>query len=71
MVGRIFALQAYTQSYDWGKLGSASKAAAYARVATPGFEVDEGKPYAEVGAQLPPWTASSRPDCDIRAANRR
>jgi Phosphomannose isomerase type I len=48
MAGTIFALQAYTQSYDWGKLGSASKAAAYARVATPGFEIDEAKPYAEV-----------------------
>ena len=49
MAGKIFALQAYTQSYDWGKLGSTSKAAAYACVATPGFEVDETKPYAEVG----------------------
>jgi hypothetical protein len=31
---RIFALPACTQSYDWVKLGSTSKAAAYARVAT-------------------------------------
>lgn len=48
----ILALQAYTQSYDWGKLGSDSKAASYARVATPGFEIDEGKPYAEVSSPL-------------------
>jgi len=60
MASKIFALQAYTQSYDWGKLGSASKAAAYARVATPGFEVDEGKPYAEVG-RLVLWILSPRP----------
>ena len=47
-----FALQAYTQNYDWGKLGSTSKAAAYARVATPGFEIDEEKPYEQVGRRL-------------------
>lgn len=52
----IFALQAYTQNYDWGKLGSTSKAAAYARIATPGFEIDEEKPYAEVGGHLLLWT---------------
>ena len=51
----IFALQAYTQNYDWGKLGSTSKAAAYARIATPGFEIDEEKPYAEVGGHLLLW----------------
>jgi mannose-6-phosphate isomerase len=39
----IFALQAYTQNYGWVKLGSTSKAAAYA---TPGFEADEETPYA-------------------------
>jgi mannose-6-phosphate isomerase len=60
MTGKIFALQAYTQNYDWGKLGSASKAAAYARVATPGFEVDEEKPYAEVGSHPRLWTISLR-----------
>jgi hypothetical protein len=60
MAGKIFALQAYTQSYDWGKLGSTSKVAAYARSATPGFEIDEGKPYAEVGRALVLWTTSPR-----------
>jgi len=59
MASKIFALQAYTQSYDWGKLGSSSKAAAYARVATPGFEVDEGKPYAELWMGTHPTLPSS------------
>ncbi|CAG7848148.1 Mannose-6-phosphate isomerase; AltName: Full=Phosphohexomutase; AltName: Full=Phosphomannose isomerase; Short=PMI [Serendipita indica DSM 11827] len=43
-----FLLQAFTQSYDWGKLGSSSKAAQYARVADPNFRLDEKTPYAEL-----------------------
>ena len=69
MASKIFALRAYTQSYDWGKLGSASKAAAYACVATPGFEVDEGKPYAEVGRRPPLWTTCLSTCRVFRTAN--
>jgi hypothetical protein len=43
-----FLLHAYTQSYDWGKLGSTSKAAQYAQTANPSFDLDENRPYAEV-----------------------
>lgn len=43
-----FLLQAYTQSYDWGKLGNTSKVAQYAQVTTPGFHLDDNKPYAEL-----------------------
>ena len=43
-----FLLQAFTQSYDWGKLGDSSKVAQYARVADPNFRLDEKQPYAEV-----------------------
>ncbi|KZO93783.1 mannos-6-phosphate isomerase [Calocera viscosa TUFC12733] len=46
MTTKVFQLQAGVQSYDWGKLGSASKAAEFA--ATTGFQVDESKPYAEL-----------------------
>jgi hypothetical protein len=45
-----FILQAFTQSYDWGKLGSSSKAAQYAKVADPHFHLDEDKPYAEASS---------------------
>lgn len=40
-----FPLACGVQSYEWGKIGSASKAAQYG---PPGFEIDEEKPYAEV-----------------------
>jgi hypothetical protein len=40
-----FPLACGVQSYEWGKIGSASKAAQYG---PPGFEIDEKKPYAEV-----------------------
>lgn len=46
----VFQLSAAVQSYDWGKLGSDSKAAQYAAVT--GFQVDESKPYAEVSLAL-------------------
>ena len=57
----IFTLQAYTQNSDWVNLESTSKASAYARVATPGFEIDEKKPYAEVGHRLLLWITPTRP----------
>jgi hypothetical protein len=47
-----FILKAFTQSYDWGKLGSTSKAAQYAKAADPSFALDENKPYAEVSGLL-------------------
>jgi len=47
-----FLLKAFTQSYDWGKLGSTSKAAQYAKAADPSFALDENKPYAEVSRLL-------------------
>lgn len=43
----IYRLSYLTQSYDWGKLGSESKVAAYA-LSNEGFQVDNNKPYAEV-----------------------
>lgn len=42
----IYRLQCKTQSYDWGKLGDVSKAAAYAKAA--GTTVDNSVPYAEL-----------------------
>lgn len=42
-----FQLSCGVQAYEWGKIGSSSKAAQYGRT-TPGFEIDEKKPYAEV-----------------------
>jgi hypothetical protein len=43
----VFRLQSYSQSYEWGKLGSQSKVAQYAK-ATLGDSFSEEKPYAEV-----------------------
>ncbi|RUS24997.1 phosphomannose isomerase type I [Jimgerdemannia flammicorona] len=43
----IYRLEYSTQSYDWGKLGSESKVAAYA-AGIDGFVVDNNKPYAEL-----------------------
>ncbi|KAI8362583.1 mannose-6-phosphate isomerase, partial [Mortierella sp. GBAus27b] len=43
----IFRLDYKVQSYDWGKLGSSSKAAKFAS-SSPGFVVDENRPYAEL-----------------------
>ena len=51
---RVFALAAGIQSYDWGKIGSSSKAAQYAQsAAQPSFTIDENKPYAEVRSASP------------------
>lgn len=46
----VFQIIAGTQSYDWGKLGRSSKVAQFASKSVPNFEIDENKPYAEVGA---------------------
>lgn len=43
----VFQLIAGVQAYDWGKIGSDSKAAQYAQ-AIPGFDLDGSTPYAEV-----------------------
>ncbi|HEV7738083.1 MAG TPA: type I phosphomannose isomerase catalytic subunit [Chlamydiales bacterium] len=45
---KILPISGGVQSYDWGKLGSTSKAAQYAAKDLPGFTIDERKPYAEV-----------------------
>lgn len=42
----IYRLQCKTQSYDWGKLGNVSKAAAYAKAS--GTTVEDNVPYAEL-----------------------
>ncbi|KAF8495596.1 mannose-6-phosphate isomerase [Gautieria morchelliformis] len=44
----VFPIAAGTQSYDWGKVRRASKAAQYAASGVPGFTLDEAKPYAEL-----------------------
>jgi len=56
-MAKVFQLQAGVQSYDWGKLGSASKAAEFA--ATTGFKVDENTPYAELWMGTHPNSPSS------------
>lgn len=43
----IFRIDCKVQSYDWGKVGSSSKVAKFA-ASSPGFTVDENRPYAEV-----------------------
>ncbi|KAG0263765.1 Mannose-6-phosphate isomerase [Mortierella polycephala] len=44
---RIFRLDCKAQSYDWGKVGSSSSVARFAAT-SPGFTVDENRPYAEL-----------------------
>lgn len=53
-----FLLQAFALSYEWGKIGKSSKVAQYAKVASPGFNLDENAPYAEVSGS-PPWDIRS------------
>ncbi|KAF8923610.1 Mannose-6-phosphate isomerase [Dissophora ornata] len=43
----IFRLDCKAQSYDWGKIGSSSKVAKFAST-SPGFAIDENRPYAEL-----------------------
>ncbi|KAF9391713.1 Mannose-6-phosphate isomerase [Podila verticillata] len=43
----IFRLDCKAQSYDWGKIGSASEVARFAS-SSPAFTVDNSKPYAEL-----------------------
>jgi hypothetical protein len=57
----VFSLQAYMQNYDWVKLGLTSKAAVCARVATPGFEIDEETPYAGASHHLILWSTPIHP----------
>jgi len=44
----VFQIIAGTQSYDWGKLGLASKVAQFARLSIPDFKLEQDKPYAEL-----------------------
>lgn len=44
----LVKLQCGVQSYDWGKLGSSSAVARFAKAADPSFSIDESKPYAEL-----------------------
>lgn len=48
----VFRLDYKVQSYDWGKVGSSSKVAKFA-ASSPGFDVDENRPYAEVSCRDP------------------
>ncbi|KAG0322540.1 Mannose-6-phosphate isomerase [Dissophora globulifera] len=43
----IFRLDCKAQSYDWGKIGQSSAVAKFA-LASPGFQFDEKRPYAEL-----------------------
>jgi len=43
----VFRLAGAVQEYAWGKVGASSKVAQYAQ-ATPGFALDNDKPYAEL-----------------------
>ncbi|EJU05977.1 mannos-6-phosphate isomerase [Dacryopinax primogenitus] len=53
----VFQLRAGVQSYDWGKLGSSSKAAEFA--ALTGLDVSESTPYAELWMGTHPSCPSS------------
>lgn len=44
----VFKIIPTTQKYDWGKVGKNSKVALFAAAGSPGFELDEKAPYAEV-----------------------
>jgi mannose-6-phosphate isomerase len=46
---QVFKILPTVQQYDWGKLGTSSKVAVFARFSgLADFHVDESKPYAEV-----------------------
>ncbi|KAG8889078.1 Mannose-6-phosphate isomerase [Tulasnella sp. 332] len=53
----VFQLIAGAQSYDWGKIGSISPVGQYAQC-SPGFQLDESKPYAELWMGTHPSMAS-------------
>ncbi|KAG9038581.1 Mannose-6-phosphate isomerase [Tulasnella sp. JGI-2019a] len=53
----VFQLIAGAQSYDWGKIGSKSPVGEYA-LCSPGFQLDELKPYAELWMGTHPSMAS-------------
>lgn len=48
----VFKITPTTQKYDWGKVGKNSKVALFAAAGSPGFELDEKAPYAEVCSLL-------------------
>ncbi|CDZ97035.1 Mannose-6-phosphate isomerase [Phaffia rhodozyma] len=54
-----FQLSTGVQSYEWGKIGSDSKAAQFGKT-TKGFKIEEGKPYAELWMGTHPSCPSSR-----------
>ncbi|CAK9439501.1 uncharacterized protein LODBEIA_P36010 [Lodderomyces beijingensis] len=48
MTDKLFRLQCGYQNYDWGKLGSSSAVAQFAKRSNPSITIDESKPYAEL-----------------------
>ncbi|KAI1319795.1 Mannose-6-phosphate isomerase [Mortierella claussenii] len=54
----VFRLDCKAQSYDWGKIGSSSKVAKFV-ASTPGYTVDESRPYAELWMGTHPSGPSS------------
>ncbi|KAF8520970.1 Phosphomannose isomerase type I-domain-containing protein [Gautieria morchelliformis] len=54
----VFPITVGTQSYDWGKVGRASKAAQYAASGVPSFTLDECKPYAKLWMGMHPTLPS-------------
>ncbi|WLF79582.1 Mannose-6-phosphate isomerase [Lodderomyces elongisporus] len=48
MSDKLFRLQCGYQNYDWGKIGSSSAVAQFAKNSDPSIEIDESKPYAEL-----------------------
>ncbi|KIJ41488.1 hypothetical protein M422DRAFT_255393 [Sphaerobolus stellatus SS14] len=49
MTSKVFSIVGGVQSYDWGKIGSKSKAAQFAsKGGIPNFTIDNFKPYAEL-----------------------
>lgn len=62
MASPVFKIIPTTQQYDWGKLGSSSKVAQLADAsATPGFQLDANKPYAELWMGTHPTSPSKLP----------
>ncbi|CEP23722.1 K01809 mannose-6-phosphate isomerase [Cyberlindnera jadinii] len=60
MVEKVFRLDSGYQNYDWGKLGSSSAVAQFARNSNASVVVDESKPYAELWMGTHPKVPSKR-----------
>lgn len=48
MSNKLFRLEATYQQYDWGKIGSKSAVARFAKDSNPNITIEEDKPYAEL-----------------------